>query len=244
MTAPGWGDSSVSSCVFSVQMFPLSLPNDLDIKSCRFPVVNLPRGTPGTCTAWLRLRPTPTSQNWHKLSFLKTSNSLSFQQSLIEMFSFGSWKVMTGRVWILTIIPLLTDGADCFSSFLPSVCITSSQVWFWHFVNIFEFHFWRCDEWDEFDHIWFCRRQCKYLRGSPCPAPIISLSQSHSHLCGESPFDWTLSWFAAELEWDLCWRHRCVVRAPGPHTCPPCPTGHQSWTLGRCQNGIMAIIGH
>ena len=56
------------SCVFSVQMFPLSLPNDLDIKSCRFPVVNLPRGTPGTCTAWLRLRPTLTSQNWHKIS--------------------------------------------------------------------------------------------------------------------------------------------------------------------------------
>ena len=86
MTAPGWGDSSVSSCVFSVQMFPLSLPNDLDIKSCRFPVVNLPRGTPGTCTAWLRLRPTPTSQNWHKLSFQKTSNSLPFQQSLIVQF--------------------------------------------------------------------------------------------------------------------------------------------------------------
>ena len=37
-----------------VQMFPLSLPNDLHIKSCRFPVVNLPRGTGRTCTAWHR----------------------------------------------------------------------------------------------------------------------------------------------------------------------------------------------
>ena len=71
MTARGWG---YSSCVFSVQMFPLSLPNDLDIKSCRFPVVNLPRGTPGTCTAWLRLRPTPTSQNWHKISSQKNKH--------------------------------------------------------------------------------------------------------------------------------------------------------------------------
>lgn len=172
MTARGWG---YSSCVFSVQMFPLSLPNDLDIKSCRFPVVNLPRGTPGTCTAWLRLRPTPTSQNWHKISSQKNKHLDSIPYiSLIEMFSFGTGKVMTGRVWISGLIPLLVDGADCFSSSLPSVCITSSLVWFWHFVNIFEFHFWRCDEWDEFDHIWFCRRQCKYLRRSPRQSPIRS----------------------------------------------------------------------
>ena len=174
MTARGWG---YSSCVFSVQMFPLSLPNDLDIKSCRFPVVNLPRGTPGTCTAWLRLRPTPTSQNWHKISSQKNKhldsipyNNLKLRCSVLELER--SWQEGSGSLDY--IIPLLVDGADCFPSSLPSVCITSSLVWFWHFVNIFEFHFWRCDEWDEFDHIWFCRRQCKYLQGSPCQSPIRS----------------------------------------------------------------------
>ena len=35
----------------NVQMLLLSLPNDLHIKSLRFPVVNLPTGTERTCTA-------------------------------------------------------------------------------------------------------------------------------------------------------------------------------------------------
>ena len=72
----------------------------------------------------------------------------------------------------------------------------------------------------------------------------ISLSRrtSESQLCGESPSDCT---FAAELEWDLCWTHRRCQSPRGwhTHTCPMCP-GHRSWTLGRCQNGIMAITGH
>ena len=113
------------------------------------------------------------------------------------MFSFGTGKVMTGRVWISGLIPLLVDGADCFSSSLPSVCITSSLVWFWHFVNIFEFHFWRCDEWDEFDHIWFCRRQCKYLRRSP------PLAKVPSDLIVPENFRVTTLW------WVSIWLHIC-----------------------------------
>ena len=49
------GILSEPECMFSVQMLPLSLPNDLNIKSCRFPVVNLPRGTEGTCRALLSM---------------------------------------------------------------------------------------------------------------------------------------------------------------------------------------------
>ena len=43
-------DSSESQCYYP-QMLLLSLPNDLHIKSCRFPIVNLPTGTGRTCTA-------------------------------------------------------------------------------------------------------------------------------------------------------------------------------------------------
>ena len=43
-------DSSKSQC-YHFQMLLLSLPNDLHIKSCRFPIVNLPTGTGRTCTA-------------------------------------------------------------------------------------------------------------------------------------------------------------------------------------------------
>ena len=42
-------DSSESQCYYP-QMLLLSLPNDLHIKSCRFPIVNLPPGTGRTCT--------------------------------------------------------------------------------------------------------------------------------------------------------------------------------------------------
>ena len=134
---------------------------------------------------------------------------------------FWNWKgyERKGRVWISG-SPL--SGRGRLFSFISIQCldyVTSSQVWFWHFVNIFEFHFWRCDEWDEFDHIWFCRRQCKYHRGSPAPVPS-HLIVPESQLCGESPSGCTLSWFAAELSEIYAGHTRCEG-AP-PHTCPPC----------------------
>ena len=164
------------------------------------------------------MAPAPANSHISKLAhnIVQENRQWNIQQSLIKAFSFGTWKVMTGRVWIFRIIPLLTDRADCFSSFLPCVCITSSQVWFWHFVNIFEFHFWRCDEWDEFDHIWFCRRQCKYLRGSPWPGPITSHCPSHSHNSAVT-LHLTAHWAGLLLSSSEIYAgYIGVVRAPGP----------------------------
>ena len=151
MTARGWG---YSSCVFSVQMFPLSLPNDLDIKSCRFPVVNLPRGT---------------SENMHSMALAPALQILT--QNIINKHNSQDHNNSNQEIcWRKY---LLEETASCmnfnfiaeseprmrkkekivFLFIITMFVLRPFRVWFWHFVNIFEFHFWRRDEWDEFDQI-------------------------------------------------------------------------------------------
>ena len=162
------------------------------------------------------------------------------------MFSFGTGKVMTGRVWISGLHNSPLSGRGRLFSFISTQClyyVLSSLIL--TFCKYF---------WISLLTVWRMRRIRSHLilsetmQISPrLPLPKshqISLSRrtSESQLCGGSPSDCT---FAAELEWDLCWTHRWCQspRSWHTHICPMCP-GHRSWTLGRCQNGIMAITGH
>ena len=120
-----WGRSRSVCCMFTAQMFPLSLPNDLDIKSCRFPVVNLPRGT---------------SENMHSMALapalqILTQNIINKHNTIIpkHLQPILVWNCFT-FVWFVWISTLLLNQsfksgmrkrADCFPFHHHNVCITS-----------------------------------------------------------------------------------------------------------------------